>query len=101
MVKGDYDIVTSDPETVGEYKLDKIRFSDFVALLYHDNRYGRAFRKEAIPIGVVVHSNCLVADHVPRVTTIMTSGTPLIKPAINLQANIANLLGIRTAAKSS
>lgn len=98
VAKGDYDIMTSDPETVKEYSLDKIRFGDFVALLDHDNRYGRAYRKGAITIGVVVHSDCLSAGHGPGVTTIMTCKTPLIRPVIDPQANIADLLKIGTAA---
>ena len=100
VAKGDYDIMTSDPETVEEYKLDKIRFGDFVALMDHDNRYGRAYRKGAITIGVVVHSDCLSAGHGPGVTTIMTCKTPLIRPVIDPQANIADLLKIGTAAKT-
>jgi hypothetical protein len=100
VAKGDYDIMTSDPETVKEYSLDKIRFGDFVALLDHDNRYGRAYRKGAITIGVVVHSDCLSAGHGPGVTTIMTCKTRLIKPVIDPQANIADLLKIGTAAKT-
>jgi len=100
VAKGDYDIMTSDPETVEEYKLDKIRFGDFVALMDHDNRYGRAYRKGAITIGVVVHSDCLSAGHGPGVTTIMTCKTQLIKPVIDPQANIADLLKIGTAAKT-
>lgn len=91
---GDYDIVTSDPQSVEEYGLDKIRFGDFVALLDHDNRYGRAYRRGAISIGVVVHSNCLVAGHGPGVTTIMTCATALIEPAIDPTANLADLLQI-------
>ena len=100
VAKGDYDIMTSDPETVKEYQLDKIRFGDFVALMDHDNRYGRAYRKGAITIGVVVHSDCLSAGHGPGVTTIMTCKTLLIKPVIDPQANIADLLKIGTAAKT-
>jgi hypothetical protein len=100
VAKGDYDIMTSDPETVEEYQLDKIRFGDFVALMDHDNRYGRAYRKGAITIGVVVHSDCLSAGHGPGVTTIMTCKTQLIKPVIDPQANIADLLKIGTAAKT-
>lgn len=65
--KGDYDIVTSDPESVKEYKLDQIRFGGFVALMDHDNRYGRAYRKGAVTIGVAVHSDCLIAGHGPGV----------------------------------
>ena len=100
VAKGDYDIMTSDPETVEEYQLDKIRFGDFVALMDHDNRYGRAYRKGAITIGVVVHSDCLSAGHGPGVTTIMTCKTQLIKPVIDPQANIADLLKIGTAVKT-
>jgi hypothetical protein len=95
---GDYDVVTSDPESVREYSLDKMRFGDFVALLDHDNRYGRAYRRGAVTIGVVVHSDCRVAGHGPGVTTIMTCGTSLIEPVIDPQANIADLLGIGTPA---
>ncbi len=100
VAKGDYDIVTSDPETVKKYNLDKIRFGDFVALMDHDNRYGRAFRQGAVTIGVVVHSNSMVAGHGPGVTTIMTCETSLIKPMIDPKANVADLLGIGTAAKT-
>ncbi len=97
---GDYDIMTSDPETVKEYKLDQIRFGDFVALMDHDNRFGRAYRKGAVTIGVVVHSDCLLAGHGPGVATLMTCKTPLIEPVIDPQANIADLLGIGTATKN-
>ena len=100
VAKGDYDIMTSDPETVKKYQLDKIRFGDFVALMDHDNRYGRAYRKGAVSIGVVVHSDCLIAGHGPGVTTIMTCETSLIKPMINSRANIADLLKIGAAAKT-
>lgn len=96
VAKGDYDIMTSDEATVQEYGLDKIRLGDMVALMDHDNRYGRAYRKGAVSVGVVVHSNCLEAGHGPGVTTILTSATPLIKPVIDPAANIADLFGIGT-----
>ncbi len=98
VAKGDYDIMTSDEETVKKYKLDKIRFGDLVALMDHDNRYGRAYRKGAVSIGIVVHSDCLRAGHGPGVTTIMTCRSSLIKPVIDPKANIANLLKIGTSA---
>ena len=96
VAKGDYDVMTSDEETVRKYGLDKMRFGDFVALMDHDNRYGRAYRQGAVSIGVVVHSDCLVAGHGPGVTTIMTCASSLIKPVINPAANIADILGIGT-----
>ena len=96
--KGDYDIVTSDPASVEEYGLDKIRFGDFVALLDHDNRYGRAYRQGAVTIGIVIHSDCRNAGHGPGVTTLMTCKTSLIEPVIDPQANVADLRGIGTPA---
>jgi hypothetical protein len=101
VAKGDYDIVTSDPETVKEYQLDKIRFGDFVALMDHDNRYGRAYRQGAVTIGVVVHSDCMLAGHGPGVTTIMTCETSLIQPVIDLRANIADILKIGTTVETA
>jgi hypothetical protein len=100
VAKGDYDIMTSDPETVKQYKLDKMRFGDFVALMDHDNSYGRAYRQGAVTIGVIVHSDCKGAGHGPGVTTVMTCSTSLIKPVIDSRANIADLLKIGTAAKA-
>jgi hypothetical protein len=99
VAKGDYDIMTSDQETVKEYGIDKIRLGDFVALQDHDNRYGRAYRKGAITIGIVVHSDCLEAGHGPGVTTLMTAASPLIRPVIDPKANLADLLGIGTTLK--
>jgi hypothetical protein len=96
---GDYDIVTGDPQSLKEYHLDKVRFGDFVALMDHDNRFGRDYHKGAISIGVVVHSDCLLAGHGPGVTTIMTCATPLIEPVIDPRANLADLLGIGTPIK--
>jgi len=96
VARGDYDIMTSDPETVEAYGLDKIRFGDFVALMDHDNRYGRAYRQGAVSIGVVVHSDCLRAGHGPGVTTVMTCGTSLIEPVIDPRANLADILEIGT-----
>lgn len=91
---GDYDIMTSDKDTVEEYKLDKIRFGDVVALLDHDNAYGRAFKKGAVSIGIIVHSDCLKAGHGPGVTTIMTCPAGQIEPVIDPGANIADILKI-------
>ena len=99
VAKGDYDIVTSDAEAVREFGIDRIRFGDFVALMDQDNRYGRAYRRGAISIGIVVHSDCKEAGHGPGVTTLMTCATPRIRPVVDPAANIADLLGIGTIRK--
>ena len=93
---GDYDVMTSDPATVKKYKLDQMRFGDFVALMDHDNSYGRAFVQGAVSIGILVHSDCRLAGHGPGISTLMTCPTSLIEPVMDSNANIANLLKIGT-----
>jgi hypothetical protein len=93
---GDYDVMTSDPESVREYGLDKLRLGDFVAIMDHDNSYGRAFVKGAVSIGIVVHSDCFLAGHGPGISTLMTCSSPLIEPIIHPDANIADLMRIGT-----
>jgi len=96
---GDYDIMTSDPASIKKYKLDKIRFGDFVALLDQDNRFGRAHRTGAVTIGIVIHSDCKNSGHGPGVSTLITCGKGDIEPVIDAKANIADLLSIGTAKK--
>ncbi len=93
--RGDYDITTQDPEAVKKYKLDQIRLGDIIAITDADNSYGRCYKKGAVSICIVVHSNSFIAGHGPGVTTIMTtSKTGVIKPIIDSHANIAELLKI-------
>jgi len=91
---GDYDIMTSDPDLIKKFNIDKIRFGDFVALLDQDNTYGRCHRGGAITIGIVIHSNCLLAGHGPGVTNLLTCSKSIIEPVIDPKANIADLLNI-------
>jgi len=95
---GDYDVMTSDPATVKKYNIDQMRFGDFVALMDHDNSYGRAFVQGAVTIGILVHSDCRLAGHGPGISTLMTCPSSLIQPVIDPGANIANLLKIGTHA---
>lgn len=94
--EGDYDIMTGDPESVEKFKIDKLRLGDIVAILDHDNRFGRDYHQGAISIGVVMHSNCLLAGHGPGVDTLFTTATGLIEPIIDPKANLADILGIGT-----
>jgi len=93
---GDYDIMTSDPQSVADHKLDQIRLGDIVALIDHDNAYGRAYRRGAVSIGIVVHSDCLSAGHGPGVATLMTCPAGQIEPLVDSGANIAQYLSIGT-----
>ena len=92
--RGDYDLTTADPLTLEEYGLNDLRFGDLVALLDTDNSYGRCYRSGAVTIGVIVHSNCVIAGHGPGITTIFTSANGQICPVKHPKANIADYLGI-------
>lgn len=85
---GDYDIMTSDSDTFERYQFSKMRFGDLVALIDQDNRYGRSFKKGAVSIGIIVHSDCRKAGHGPGVMTIATCGNGEIQPVENVNANI-------------
>jgi len=89
---GDYDITTQDEAMIKRYRLDELRFGDFVCLLDADNSYGRCLRRGAVSIGVVCHSNCVVAGHGPGVTTVATSPEGRIKPVLDKKANIARFI---------
>ena len=99
VASGDYDITTADKKMVEKYKLDKIRFGDIVVISDADNTYGRSYREGAVSIGIVVHSDCVIAGHGPGVATLLTSTTSKIKFHIDADANIANYLNIGTKRK--
>jgi len=94
VASGDYDITTQDQDEVKRLGLDRLKLGDLVALEDADNTYGRSYRNGAMSIGVVVHSDCLLAGHGPGVTTILTSVKPVLEPVVEAGANIAAYLGI-------
>ncbi len=91
---GDYDLTTGDREMIKELGLDRLRFGDLVALENTDNSYGRCFKRGAVTIGVVVHSDCVRAGHGPGITTIFTSSDGAITPVQKDRANVGDYLGI-------
>ncbi|MBX5320744.1 MAG: DUF4438 domain-containing protein [Candidatus Bathyarchaeota archaeon] len=93
---GDYDIQLFDESTRREYGLDDLRLGDLVAILDADHSYGRIYRKGAVSVGIVVHTNCVTSGHGPGVTTLFTSSTGKIVPKIDSKANIAAILRLRT-----
>lgn len=86
--RGDYDIMTHDPEKMAELGLDKLRFGDIVLLEDCDNVYGRGYLKGAMAVGVVVHSDCKLSGHGPGITVIMAAQKPIITAKVVEQANI-------------
>lgn len=94
MGTGDYDIMTTDRDEIAKLGLDKLRFGDFVAISDHDNTYGRSWRRGAVTIGIIIHSDCLFAGHGPGVTTLISTAKQLIRPKVSSHANVAEILKI-------
>ena len=92
---GDYDITMFCEETVKEFGLEDLRLGDLVAIVDADHSYGRIFRKGAMSVSIVTHSDCITAGHGPGTTTLFTSKTGAIEPVIDADANIAKILGLR------
>ncbi len=92
---GDYDITMFCAETIKKCGLEDLRLGDLVAINDADNSYGRIYRKGSVTVGIVSHSNCVIAGHGPGVTTLFTSTKGMIKPVISKNANIAKLLKLR------
>ncbi len=91
---GDYDILCQDEATVQEYGLNRLRFGDFVAVLDHDNRYGRTYRKDAVTIGMVIHSDSPLGGHGPGMMTLMSATAGKLVPLLDEKANLGAMLGI-------
>ena len=92
---GDYDIQMFDKKIVKKHGLGTLRFGDFVAITDADHSYGRIYRTGAVSIGIVVHSDCVIAGHGPGVMTVLTSSKGKIKPVINKKSNLRNYLKLK------
>ena len=90
--RGDYDIMTADREVIKNFGLDKLRYGDIVMLENCDTTFGRGYLTGAATIGVVVHSDCILAGHGPGVTTLLTAKSAVINGVITPNANIAGYL---------
>lgn len=93
--RGDYDITTQDEAAIKEYRLNELRLGDIVAIQDADNSFGRCYKKGAVSICVVVHSNSYAAGHGPGVMTLMTCAKEgILMPFVDEKANVAQLLKI-------
>lgn len=93
---GDYDIQLFDKNVREKYGLDDLRLGNLIAIRDADHSYGRIYKQGAMSVGIVVHTNCVSSGHGPGVTTLFTSSAGKIIPKIDLEANIASLLKLRT-----
>lgn len=92
---GDYDIQLFDEKMRKQHRLDSLRLGDVVAITDTDHAYGRVYKQGAVSVGIVVHTNCIIAGHGPGVTTLFTCATGKIVPRIDSKANIASIMKLR------
>ncbi len=95
----DYDIQTTDPQTVKEYNLEKIKLGDLIAIVDHYDYYGRGRYKGAVTIGVCIHGFSESAGHGPGLNPVLAALPGKIKLKIDPNANMAYFLGIKTKPK--
>lgn len=91
---GDYDLTTTDQAEIKRLGLDELRFGDLVAIEDADNRYGRSYRQGALSVGIIVHSDCLLAGHGPGVTTLFTAIDGSLAVRLDPDANLGRLFNI-------
>lgn len=91
---GDYDIQLFDEPTVSSYGLNNLRFGDLVAITDADARYGRIYKTGGVVIGIVVHSDCVLAGHGPGVMVIMATPNGRIVPKIESHANLRHYFSL-------
>lgn len=94
-VLGDTDIQLSDPHLRRLYRLDRLRFGDFVAICPLDYRFGASYRGGAVTIGIVIHSDSYVAGHGPGVTPLLVADDGSLRPMFRADANLASVLELR------
>jgi len=92
----DYDIQTTDPKIVAEYRLKTLKLGDLVAIRDHYDYYGSGRYKGAVTIGVCIHGWSDYAGHGPGLNPILSALPGRIKTKIDSNANIAYYLGIRS-----
>lgn len=91
---GDYDITTTDQEEIKALGIDQLKFGDLVALEDSDNRFGRSYRRGALTVGIIVHSDCFLAGHGPGVTTLFTAIDGSLEVTLDPKANLGQILKI-------
>lgn len=88
----DYDIMTQDRDEVNRLELMDLRFGDIIAIENQTTHHGPHYKKGAITIGVIVHSDSFSAGHGPGVTVIMSGSSEEINVVKNVNANLAYYL---------
>ena len=92
--QGDFDIMTQDESLNKKYNLNTLRFGDIVMVKNCYSKNGPIYKKDAITIGVVVHSDSFSAGHGPGISVILTCDSDKISSNITTDANLSKYFKI-------
>ncbi len=96
----DYDIQTTDPRTVEQYGLKRLRIGDLVAIRDHYDYYGRGRYEGAVTIGVCIHGFSDYSGHGPGLNPVLSALPGRIKTRLDPNSNVAYAMGIREKPKA-
>ena len=95
----DYDIQTTDPKTIKDFGLEKLRLGDLVAIRDHYDFWGRGRYEGAVTIGICIHGFSESPGHGPGLNPVLSALPGKIKTVIDPHANTVYYLGIKDKPK--
>jgi hypothetical protein len=69
-----------------------------VCIVDADTRFGPSYRQGYMTFGFIVHGDSSVSGHGPGVTPLLCGPAEKLQASHDLQANLANIFGVRQAA---
>jgi hypothetical protein len=95
----DQDLMSGDRALMAELGVDRMRLGDLIGIRDVDHRFGRSYRKGWTAICLCIHGDSVMTGHGPGILTLITGPSDRLDFQIDTGANIAETLGIRTAAE--
>jgi hypothetical protein len=96
----DQDLMSGDRALMAELGIDRMRLGDLIGIRDVDHRFGRSYRDGWTAICICIHGDSVMTGHGPGILTLITGPADRLDFRIDPGANIAETLGIRSAASS-
>lgn len=97
-LRGDCDIQIGDPELRRRFRLGRLRFGDFVAVVGAASAYGPSVQLTQTTVGVVVHGDSTVSGHGPGLAPLFSAPHSSFRLVHDEGANLAAVFDIRLPA---
>lgn len=88
------EIQSVSDRVVREYKLDRLRLGDLVAVSDFDATYGPRWHSGAVTIGTISHGASRLSGRGPGITVLLSSPDGRIEPVISRKAQLKDLLDL-------